>query len=618
MAGRCAGDGFFHPDRRTPDLGPSRYQPTPAGHDGQHAHIVCPRRIGPRSWFALRPQPIIRHSRNDQSLIARDPRKSGQRNRPYPRCLAGPVSPGAAKTASTMRSLRSSVSMTQPASRLPAWPRERVRRVWLRGSSGGSQRCEHRVAGRVSVRGVVETGGRGTVALNPPRTIGPRSTLEVVRSTCRATAARSGFAGFRFPPEIITLAVRWYLRFGLSYRDVEELLAERGIEVDHVTVYRWVRRFTPLFVEAARPCRHTPGDRWLRRRDVCEGQRPVASPVPGGRPVRPGAGAAQRQGRPEGGEAGSPDVPPAPRVQPAARVPAGGGQGAHPGRGPAQGLGGEDQHRPRSRPRRDRARRPAGREHGPASRAETRPKPGRGVPAEPGPGEGRAEPVHPPLLLGPASPPHHRQSVRVRGHRRDGDPRLHQRGMPRVRPHRARQPREPSGVPVPGVWPPQPRRHARGSQHPGPRPGGLAPTPGGHQRIRQARTRSSLFRPPGGGDDLVLALVPTLPATCTRCRGLLDRGRRGQSRGGRRPGPADGKDQSGGAVGLDARAPGLLPGPHGRVLGASARRGWFPGAGGRVGWSSVPPADADGGPGRGGVRPTSTRPRPVAGFAAGE
>ena len=56
--------------------------------------------------------------------------------------------------------------------------------------------------------------------------------------------------------------MRWYLRFGLSYRDVEELLAERGIEVDHVTVFRWVVRFTPLFVEAARPARHTPGDSW--------------------------------------------------------------------------------------------------------------------------------------------------------------------------------------------------------------------------------------------------------------------------------------------------------------------------------------------------------------------
>jgi transposase, IS6 family len=62
---------------------------------------------------------------------------------------------------------------------------------------------------------------------------------------------------------VIVLAVRWYLRYGLSYRDVEELLAERGVEVDHVTVYRWVQRFTPLLTDAARPCRHSVGDRWL-------------------------------------------------------------------------------------------------------------------------------------------------------------------------------------------------------------------------------------------------------------------------------------------------------------------------------------------------------------------
>ena len=73
----------------------------------------------------------------------------------------------------------------------------------------------------------------------------------------------SGFAGFRFPPEVILLAVRWYLRYGLSYRDLEELLAERGIEVDHVTLYRWVQRFTPLLIDAARPVRHLAGDRWF-------------------------------------------------------------------------------------------------------------------------------------------------------------------------------------------------------------------------------------------------------------------------------------------------------------------------------------------------------------------
>jgi transposase-like protein len=73
----------------------------------------------------------------------------------------------------------------------------------------------------------------------------------------------SAFAGFRFPPEIILVAVRWYLRYGLSYRDLVELLAERGIEVDHVTPFRWVQRFTPLLIEAARPCRHRVGSCWF-------------------------------------------------------------------------------------------------------------------------------------------------------------------------------------------------------------------------------------------------------------------------------------------------------------------------------------------------------------------
>jgi IS6 family transposase len=73
----------------------------------------------------------------------------------------------------------------------------------------------------------------------------------------------SGFAGFRFPPEVILLAVRRYLRYGLSYRDLEELLAERGIDVDHGTLSRWVGRFTPLLIDAARPVRHVAGDRWF-------------------------------------------------------------------------------------------------------------------------------------------------------------------------------------------------------------------------------------------------------------------------------------------------------------------------------------------------------------------
>ena len=85
---------------------------------------------------------------------------------------------------------------------------------------------------------------------------------------CRHRVAKSGrlssaFAGFRFPREVILLAVRWYLRFGLSYRDLEELLAERGVAVDHVTLHRWVQRFTPLLIDAAQQCRHAVGRRWF-------------------------------------------------------------------------------------------------------------------------------------------------------------------------------------------------------------------------------------------------------------------------------------------------------------------------------------------------------------------
>jgi transposase, IS6 family len=77
------------------------------------------------------------------------------------------------------------------------------------------------------------------------------------------TAASCAPAGYRFPREVIAVAVRWYLRYGLSYRDVEELLAERGIVVDHVTIYRWVQTFTPEFIDAARSARHGAGDRWF-------------------------------------------------------------------------------------------------------------------------------------------------------------------------------------------------------------------------------------------------------------------------------------------------------------------------------------------------------------------
>ncbi len=74
------------------------------------------------------------------------------------------------------------------------------------------------------------------------------------------TDARA-FRGCRFPAEVILWAVRWYLRFGISYRDLEAMLTDRGVEVDHVTLFRWVQRFAPELERRVRrhlrPC-HGP------------------------------------------------------------------------------------------------------------------------------------------------------------------------------------------------------------------------------------------------------------------------------------------------------------------------------------------------------------------------
>lgn len=53
------------------------------------------------------------------------------------------------------------------------------------------------------------------------------------------------FKGRHFTGEVILWAVRWYCRYGISYRDLEEMLSERGIDVDHTTIYRWVQRYAP-------------------------------------------------------------------------------------------------------------------------------------------------------------------------------------------------------------------------------------------------------------------------------------------------------------------------------------------------------------------------------------
>jgi transposase-like protein len=85
----------------------------------------------------------------------------------------------------------------------------------------------------------------------------------------------------QFEPEVILLAVGWYLRFSLSYRDVEELLAERGLHADHVTVWRWVQRYAPEMERRLRSRLKPSTDSWRVDSDVHPGEGQVALPLSG-------------------------------------------------------------------------------------------------------------------------------------------------------------------------------------------------------------------------------------------------------------------------------------------------------------------------------------------------
>jgi len=72
----------------------------------------------------------------------------------------------------------------------------------------------------------------------------------------------SVFKWRHFLPEIILLNVRWYCRYALSYRDLEEMMAERGIEVDHSTINRWVLKYAPELDKRIRPHLNSTNDSW--------------------------------------------------------------------------------------------------------------------------------------------------------------------------------------------------------------------------------------------------------------------------------------------------------------------------------------------------------------------
>ena len=70
------------------------------------------------------------------------------------------------------------------------------------------------------------------------------------------------FRGRHFQDVIILLCVRWYLRYSLTYRDLEEIMAERGLSVDHVTIWRWVQRYAPVLNRRMRREMRHPNRSW--------------------------------------------------------------------------------------------------------------------------------------------------------------------------------------------------------------------------------------------------------------------------------------------------------------------------------------------------------------------
>ena len=70
------------------------------------------------------------------------------------------------------------------------------------------------------------------------------------------------FRGRHFEDVIIILCVRWYLRYSLTYRDLEEIMAERGLSVDHVTIWRWVQRYAPVLNQRIRRELRRPNGSW--------------------------------------------------------------------------------------------------------------------------------------------------------------------------------------------------------------------------------------------------------------------------------------------------------------------------------------------------------------------
>lgn len=99
------------------------------------------------------------------------------------------------------------------------------------------------------------------------------------------------FKGRHFEGEVILWAVRWYCRYGISYRELEEMLAERGVQVDHTTIYRWVQCYAPEIEKRLRWIWRRPGLRGSWRIDETyirvKGAWAYLGSVPGGGEMTP-------------------------------------------------------------------------------------------------------------------------------------------------------------------------------------------------------------------------------------------------------------------------------------------------------------------------------------------
>jgi hypothetical protein len=139
------------------------------------------------------------------------------------------------------------------------WRVEGTSPAW-RATEGGPITVLRRRCGSDDGRPARGSGAQGTVALAAGVRIRETRGMRSRPASSCPTSTVLGLRRVSLPARGHHLAVRRYLRFGLSFRTSR--LAERGIEVDHVSIYRWVQRFAPEFAEAARARQHVIGDRW--------------------------------------------------------------------------------------------------------------------------------------------------------------------------------------------------------------------------------------------------------------------------------------------------------------------------------------------------------------------